>query len=942
MNSFMVQLVQGAYVRPDSGDAAYSGQSPQGEVAGTRRVIPFSDSSLEALPLSSIVRESQAVTRISQSSAPSGDVVTFAAKNRSRWALDVLSQRLTRNLLDWEGLRAELLHDHAGQADAASPALRITPTKLWMLRQALASQHLDPEVEFALLIAVADRVLAGERFDKSALPALAVNLIGAGLDERVRQLLDIYTNDSYLRHALTVELGHPRFGGSHDLVLARFNQIYRRFGLETVGLDGAGSVPFTQLRAQPAERVEDGPLVSIIMSCWSPGEHLLLAVRSIVDQTYQNWELLVTDDASPGEFGHVLDAVEKMDPRVRVLRNELNAGTYIRRNEALDLARGELVTMQDSDDFSHPRRLEIQVRNLEQAPERLANIVYNVRLTEDLSLYSERGMQLGLCEPAIMFRRKPVLAKIGYFDDVRKAADREFRQRLEAATGVPVTVVGPEIPLVLMLADVGSLSGSDFRGKWVHPARIAYRSSMVRAHELIKDGEQSAVFPPRQTTRVLDAPEALLGRSTTPSRLDLLVVLDGRTHAGRRSFLAGVVEELRAALEAGLVVGVKHSDSLLGGKQQGYFDAPLQRLVDEEGLHRIIDGQQITVGTVVVRHAVAAQGHNAEPLEITADQVVIIEDKDGGDERGATFARADVAATVTAWFGATPEWHVAAQRPLPPTIESVVVDSNVLRVALKHSSSSGPLVIELRGSTTLPMTQGPADAAVRAETPDQVERLTVVQLPLADIGKEPFQLVALLGQYTYVLDVEVPRVLTLAPSTMLVRRPNQRLQLIATEVADGATSGAGDGSMPKAKVNDLQVVDGRMLLEISADEHSTKLTQVVAVRDVHGQLRRRGFALKVGGEGLMLASRQIEPLAGLRWRIFGVFQTPFGRVQRPLSFDTALRTAVGDGWQLRPVGDDVISVIADSQQGGGATETETPALRSRPLSRWLRRSKASA
>jgi hypothetical protein len=766
-----------------------------------------------------------------------------------------------------------------------------------------------------------------------------VNLIGAGFDERVRQLLNIYTNDTYLRHALTVELAHPRFGGTHELVLARFNQIYRRFGLETVGIGGSGSVPFTQLRARPAERIDDGPLVSVIMSCWSPGEELILAVRSIIDQTYQNWELLVTDDASPGEFGHVLDEVEKMDPRVRVVRNDVNAGTYIRRNEALDLARGAFVTMQDSDDFSHPRRLEIQVRHLERAPERLANIVYNVRLTEDLSLYSERGMQLGLCEPAIMFRRETVLAKIGYFDDVRKAADREFRQRLEAATGVPVTVVGPEVPLVLMLADVGSLSGSDFRGKWVHPARIAYRSSMLRVHELIRDGEQAAVFPARQATRVLDAPEALLGRSTAPSRLDLLVILDGRTHAGRRSFLAGVVEELRAALQAGLSVGVKHSDSLLGGKQQGYFDPPLQRLVDEEGLHRIIDGQQMAVGTVVVRHAVSAQGHNAEPTGITADQVAIVEDKDGGDERGSTFSRADVAETVSAWFGAQPKWHVAAQRPLPPAIESVVVDSDVLRVVIKHSSSSGELVVEMRGTSVLPMTQNSAHP-VRPATLDETESLTVVQLPLPLIDQEPFQLVALLGRYAYVMDVEVPRVLNLDTSRILVRRPNQRLQLILPGASD-PTIGISDASMLKATVGALQVVDGKVLLEISTDEHIAKLTRVVAVRDVHGHLRRRGFALKAGANELLVASRQIGPLAGLRWRLFGIFQTPTGRVQCPLSFDAALQSARGDGWRVRPVGDHVISIVPEEFHGDGATEAPTPTGRTYPLSRWLRRPKAS-
>ncbi|WP_336645765.1 glycosyltransferase family 2 protein [Microbacterium sp. USHLN186] len=928
MNDFLIRLARGEQpvAAAASSDVV---EAPKGEhvARNAPRALSFASPSLDALGRCSTVRERMEVLRVDAAAAPTSDVVTFAARNRSRWALEVLVQRFTRGLLDWDSLRVELLRAHASGPEVASTLEQISPSKLWLLRQALSSHHLDPEAEHAILVAVADRVLAGERFDKSALPALAVNLIGAGLDKHVRQLLRIYTSDTYLRHALTVELAHPRFGGSHELLLSRFNQIYRRFGLEPVTTEGPGSVPFTQLRAEPAERIEGGPLVSVIMSCWSPGEELLLAVRSIIDQTYQNWELLVTDDASPDEFSHVLDQVAAMDTRIRVVRNAENAGTYVRRNEALDLAQGEFVTMQDSDDWSHPRRIEIQVRDLLDAQHRLANIIYNVRLTEDLSLYSERGMQLGLCEPAIMFRRERVMEKVGYFDDIRKAADREFRQRLEAVTGVPVAVVGPEIPLVLMLADVGSLSGSDFRGKWVHPARIAYRSSMLRTHDLISDGEQTALFPARQVSRTLDAPEALLGRSTAPSHLDLLVILDGRSHATRRSFLAGVVEELRAALECGLTIGVMHSDSLLGGKQQGYFDLPLQRLIDEEGLHRVIEGQQISASTVVVRHAVSAQGHPAETLQVATDRVVIVEDASGGDKRGLSFAKGDVVDTVTAWFSAEATWQTAEPRPLPPAIESVVVDEDDLRIVVRCAEVSGHASLELRGAEVTPIQHTPLKPRASAvEDEEPVERLLAARLPLSTIGSEPFQVVARLGSYAYVLEVELARVLTLSATHLLVRRPGQRLQLISGDAAPSHSL--------RAMVRAIHIDDGRLKLNIEPDERA-KLTRVVAVREVRGTLRRRGLALKATADGHTLASRQIAPLAEVRWRLFGIFQTPVGRVQHPLFFDAGLQAASSGEWHAQPDGDHVIQLGREGRQGRATDIKQTGSSRPGRFRRWL-------
>lgn len=857
----------------------------------------FSVPSLQSLAPDSEVRERLSVLRIDPNKLPTPDLVTFGARNRSNWALDALSQRLTFGLLDWAGFRAELVRAFEAKRDYEPVIDRIAANDLWWFRQTLHSHHLDDEVERVLLIAVAERVLAGEKLDQRAVTALAVNLVGVGLDDLLRQLLRIDSTESYVRHALLVELEHPRFGGSHDLLLARFNQMYRRFGLEAIELSGEGSVPFTRLRAHPAERIDSGPLVTVIMSCWSPGEEILLAVQSVIDQTYQNWELIVTDDASPEKHAQILGQVAAMDPRIRVVRNDVNGGTYIRRNEALARARGEFVTMQDSDDWSHPRRLEIQVRDLESRPERYANIVRNVRLTEDLSLYSERGMQLGLCEPAIFFRRATVLEKIGFFDDVRKAADREFRQRLEAATGVPVATVGPEVPLVLMLADVSSLSGSDFRGKWVHPARVAYRSSMRRFHHMIKDGECSPLLPPRQESRTLHAPTALLGHNTAPERVDLLVVLDGRPSAERRHFIAEVVQEAEAAIDAGYSVGVLHADSLTGGKELGYFDASMQHLVDNGHLHRILEDQPIDVGTVVVRHAGAVQGHQHARRPVSAERVVVVEDRNGGDERGVTFAKRDVVDTAREWFGVAPEWFVAAARPLPPAILSVAVDGADMRVALAHWSADCAVSLELQGARTTPV--GLSVRAGELVDPVPREMSKIGRVALDEVGYEPFAVVARIGSYTYRLDVDVTQVLATSTAPMLMRRPHQQLQLLDAKSSVGSVDSYElRRDLLRASVTAVGLQDERVVLEIETSEKA-KLVEVVVIRDVGGVLRRREFVVEDATLSTTIASRSFQDIAGARWRVYGVFETPTGRIQYPIDMSSAPRTNDVEGWWVR-------------------------------------------
>lgn len=103
------------------------------------------------------------------------------------------------------------------------------------------------------------------------------------------------------------------------------------------------------------------PLVSVIMPAYNAEKYIEEAICSVLSQTYTNWELLILDDCSPDRTVEIAEKFEKMDTRVRLLRNPKNIGVARTRNRGLDLARGEWIALLDSDDVWHSEKLQKQI-----------------------------------------------------------------------------------------------------------------------------------------------------------------------------------------------------------------------------------------------------------------------------------------------------------------------------------------------------------------------------------------------------------------------------------------------------------------------------------------------------------------------------------------------------------------------------------------------------
>lgn len=893
----------GVVDRPDGSPLVDDSVDPQEE---SPFKLSFRSSSLICIAADRDRHESLSVARSGQ--LHTRPLLAFCARNRSTWALDVLANKLTRGLHDWSSLSATVRQFGDMPRDFDLTLDRIKLEDLWAISEALHERALDNDSESGLLLFIATRILEGREFADAALEPLMENLLHAGLGDQARALFPQISKDSWLRHSFAIDLEHPRFGGSFDAVLLTLNQVFHRFGLERVALEGTGETPFQRLSAATARPAPVGPLVTVIMTCWNPGPEIFTAVRSIIGQTYQNWELIVTDDASPGDCEPILQQVASLDPRIRVVRNSTNAGTYIRRNEAIQLARGEFVTMQDSDDWSHPRRIEIQMQDLRTVPGRLANVVLAARVTEDFCMIGPRGGRLFVSEPSILFRCEAVIDAVGFFDSTRKGADTEFRQRLELVTGKPVRTVGPEVPIEFMLARSDSLSGEDFsrrlsRFKWISPVRLAYRNSISRFHEQIKAGEHSGMIPFPQEMREFSAPPHMLGSTPAVRRVDVLVVIDGRSDERRSEFLKRVVAEVRLATSEGLSLALLQSDSATGASSIEPLADELELLVDAGQLVRVFDGDELEAAVAVIRHAGAAQGHPAKRKSMSVDSAIVVEDASGGDIRGSTVAKPDVVATVVGWFSVEPSWVVVHPPPPRPTVVSVVGDGKTIQVTLEASDPDRIRAIQLGNAQQF------QDLATSVDETGVIKG----QGPMSDMPCGELSIVVVRdaegGQRTHQL--------CWADPTFVLTKPSERMVI----PSDGLLRHVTDASMTEAaghefaarqlsaRVSCARVSNGEIDLTVEHQSAAVTLTAVNALREVDGRIRVREFTLRELASGDVLAARSLANFVDVRWEIFGTFLTPLGPVNIPITVSDGTRVEDSSRFRIRKLDDGRAGVL---------------------------------
>lgn len=166
------------------------------------------------------------------------------------------------------------------------------------------------------------------------------------------------------------------------------------------------------------------PKVSVIIAAYNCDEFIGDAIESIINQTFENWELIICDDFSTDKTFTIINQYAKIDSRINVLRNEKNLKSAATRNRCIEEATGEYIAIQDADDLSDKNRLRLQVEFLE-ANKQISFVgsgcvsfdnegVWAESIPKELPVIRDFLNSFPFIHASIMFRKEALLLVEGY------------------------------------------------------------------------------------------------------------------------------------------------------------------------------------------------------------------------------------------------------------------------------------------------------------------------------------------------------------------------------------------------------------------------------------------------------------------------------------------------------------------------------------------------
>ena len=185
------------------------------------------------------------------------------------------------------------------------------------------------------------------------------------------------------------------------------------------------------------------PIVSVVLPAFNEETYIADAIRSILDQTFRDFEFIIVDDGSTDGTGDIIEQYAASDARIVLVRNQENLGLPRSMNTALELARGRYICRMDADDVSYPDRLEKQLAFMESRPDVviiggtmevcsldmkvICKRIYNL---SDAEIRRKLFRYSPFCHPGTFFHKEEARKVGGYNEKIFPAEDYDFYFRL--------------------------------------------------------------------------------------------------------------------------------------------------------------------------------------------------------------------------------------------------------------------------------------------------------------------------------------------------------------------------------------------------------------------------------------------------------------------------------------------------------------------------------
>lgn len=433
--------------------------------------------------------------------------------------------------------------------------------------------------------------------------------------------------------------------------------------------------------------VTEGPLVTVLIASYNADKTIKTALRSLREQTWRNLQIIVIDDCSPNPRScAVVEECARLDPRIELVRMEKNGGAYIARNRGLDLARGKYVTLHDADDWSHPHKIEFQVKYMEDHPGIMGSTTQQARSTADMMFNRWSGAMhcLKINMSSLMFRREEMREKLGYWDTVRFGADSELLVRMKAVFGKSCIATLKTGPLSFQRDSDSSIVADDILGmrgfyfgvrKEYHDAQVAHHARA--AHLKYDNNVKKRPFPVPRAMR----PD----RDNLPVKphFDVIIASDFRMGGGS---VKSCLEEIRASVAAGLRIGLIWMFRYDQGGRKIFTALPeVRSLIDGEQVKSVVFGEEASCDLLIIRYPPVLQHMQRYLPRIEAGEIKVIVNQppvsDYGPDGVLRYRLADCARNLRQMFGKDASWH-----PIGPKIREALLTQHADELSEIHLS----------------------------------------------------------------------------------------------------------------------------------------------------------------------------------------------------------------------------------------------------------------
>lgn len=554
----------------------------------------------------------------------------FILRNESLLARETIARAVTNFQHDYKGTLQILRLCRAGLASARTDAhiKRWNVRSLLSLARVLASQDMmSTDIADAINIFSIVITQFGQQSLSTADKYTYLEILSdSGRAEDAEQFMS-QLDDSASKVQLSLVRSNilsdkaTNFCDVEPVWLDEINAMYRAANLDEIRLTPGAGHPIDRLRPVETTDVIDGPLVSILMPTFNGSDFISTAVKSLLSQSWKNLEVILVDDGSALEHWEFISDKLPSDPRLKIIHLPENRGAYHARNIALGQAEGEYITVHDDDDWSHPQKIEIQIRELLQDSGSVGNMSYMTRMDENCRFirindnpeYNQRNY-------SSMLIAKATLSSVGPWDEVSRAADAEMHERISAIYNKKIQgVLTP--PLSFARARTGSLTYGEMRKGYIDPRRYNYGLAFMSWHNQLKSGE-TKIDPEAISGSPFVRPVSMVRQTekNQDKNYDIIYITDFRFPGGNSTLVAA---EIRAAVDSGLNVGIAQLDSP-SLRATRPFNAKITSLLDELDVDFLTTSDEVSCALLVLRHPTILQYADNLISGITGRRIALI------------------------------------------------------------------------------------------------------------------------------------------------------------------------------------------------------------------------------------------------------------------------------------------------------------------------------